>query len=182
MEIDRTLVQACIKQNRGAQKQLYLTLLPYLRAVVRRYLRNGAFEKDVLQEGFVKLFRSMDKYDFDKAPLKSWAARIFINTAINYNERVIGKPKEEFVNEKHEMPVVDISFETAITDERLLHILKKMPDGYFEIFNLFVIDGYDHREISEMLNISEVVSRKKLSRAKNWLRNSRELLTLGAMK
>ncbi len=178
MTIDQQLIKSCQAKNRAAQKELYLALLPYLRAVVSRYLRDNSFEKDALQESFVKIFRSIDKYDPSKSPLKNWAARIVINTCLNYNERVIGLPTEEFIADTHDSQTsAEIKVE-EITDERMLDVLKQMPKGYFEIFNLFVIDEYSHKEIAKMLNIAEAVSRKKLSRAKSWLRKSGALATI----
>lgn len=178
MEINQQLIKSCQAKNRAAQKELYLALLPYLRAMISRYLRDSSFEKDALQESFVKIFRSLEKYAPDKAPLKNWAARIVINTCLNYNERVIGLPTEEFIPETHDTDTSERIRVEEITDERMLDVLKQMPTGYFEIFNLFVIDEYSHKEIATMLNIAEAVSRKKLSRAKNWLRKSGALATI----
>jgi len=178
MEINKQLIQACQAKDRAAQKALYLALLPYLRAVINRYLRDNSYEKDALQESFVKIFRSIDKYDPAKAPVKNWAARIVINTCLNYNERVIGLPAEEFIAETHDSENAEEIKLDKITDEKMLNVLKAMPQGYFEVFNLFVIDEYSHKEIAKMLNIAEAVSRKKLSRAKNWLRKSEALISI----
>ncbi|MFK7806412.1 MAG: RNA polymerase sigma factor [Saprospiraceae bacterium] len=169
MSAEQSIIQSCIKQKRDAQQQLYRLLLPYLRAVATRYLRDNSYVKDVLQESFVKVFRSIEKYDSNKAPLKNWAARIVINTCLNYNERVIGLPAEELDVEIHdhaEFPEIS----ALTTDDELLALLKQMPAGYFEVFNLYVIDGYSHKEIGVMLQMTEASSRKKLSRAKNWLK------------
>ncbi len=179
MEVDYDLIQSCIAQDRKAQKQLYELLLPYLRAIANRYLRDTSYIKDVLQESFVKIFRSLDKYNFDKAPLKQWAAKITINSAFNYNKRVIGVPKEEFVVASHETPILPANVQNW-TDDDLLLTLKKMPEGYFEVFNLFVVDGYAHEEIAVMLGISEALSRKRLSRAKAWLKKNYEKIDLRA--
>ena len=158
-------------KDRKAQKQLYGLLLPYLRAIASRYLRDTSFVKDVLQESFVKIFKNIEHYDANKAPLKQWAARITINSSINYNKRVIGTPSEEFIIEKHQR-AVEPGVLQKFTDENLLAILKKMPGNFFEIFNLSVIDGYSHAEIAVMLNINESLSRKRLSRAKLWLKKT----------
>ncbi|MFK8102968.1 MAG: RNA polymerase sigma factor [Saprospiraceae bacterium] len=171
MEIDYDLIKSCIAQERKAQKQLYELLLPYLRAVAHRYLRDTSYVKDVLQESFVKVFRSIEKYDPKQAPLKQWAAKITINNCFNYNKRVIGIPKEEFVIDSHETPVLPTDLQNW-TDDYLLLILKQMPEGYFEVFNLFIIDGYAHEEIALMLDIKEALSRKRLSRAKVWLKKN----------
>lgn len=171
MQIDHALIKACVSQNRKAQKQLYVQLLPYLRAIACRYLRDTSYEKDVLQESFVKVFKNIGQYNFDKAPLKYWAAKITINHCINYNKRIIGLPKDEFVASDHEIPR-PIGDTKDWTDETLLAILKKMPEGYFEVFNLFVIDEYSHEDIAGMLDISAALSRKRLSRAKVWLKKN----------
>lgn len=177
MQAEQSLIQSCIRQKRDAQQALYRLLLPYLRAVATRYLRDTSYVKDVLQESFVKIFRSIDKYDPQKAPLKSWAARIVINTAINYNDRVIGTPTEEFMIDAHEQSELPEVLEN-LTDDALLALLKEMPKGYFEIFNLYVIDGYSHKEIAEMLDTTEASSRKKLSRAKAWLQKKKTCLLI----
>lgn len=171
MQIDNDLLESCAAQNRGAQKQLYQLLLPYLRAVANRYLRDTSYVKDVLQESYVKIFKNIDKYDFNKAPVKQWAAKITINNCLNYNKRVIGIPKEEFVIEKHQTSVTPAVLQNW-SHENMLTVLKRMPEGYFEVFNLFAIDGYAHDEIAAMLGISEALSRKRLARARNWLKKT----------
>ena len=164
-----------MQQDRTAQRQLYDQLLPYLRGVCRRYLRNDSFTMDVLQESFIKLFRSLDRYDSNRAPLKGWAARIVINTCLNYNDRVIGAPTDELseLDEPVETPATVVETDWAkLTDDRLLGLLRRMPTGYLEVFNLFVIDGYSHQEVANLLSINETTSRQKLTRAKAWLRRS----------
>ena len=171
MTINEKLIKACRSQDRIAQKQLYKLLLPYLRAVANRYLRDTSYVKDVLQESFVKIFKNINKYDSKKAPIKKWAAKIVVNNSLNYNERVIGYTKEEFDGSRHDV-VYTPQVTGEFTDEHLLRILKQLPKGYFEVFNLFVIDGYKHEEIAKILGISEALSRKRLSRAKGWLKKN----------
>lgn len=170
MLVSKKLVDLCLSQNRAAQKQMYELLLPYLRAIASRYLIDTSYTKDVLQESFVKIFRSISHYNFEKAPFKQWAARITINNCLNYNKRVIGVPIEELVVAKHQGMVFPAVSEKWSTENMLL-LLKQMPEDYFEVFNLNIIDGYSHAEISELLNISEDLSRKRLSRGKTWLKN-----------
>lgn len=167
MQIDDDLIRSCIANNRVAQKQLYGLLLPYLRAVANRYLRDNSYIKDALQESFVKIFKNVGKYDSQRASFPSWAAKITINSCLNYNLRVIGAPKDEFVVETHQ-PIVR-SFDEKWSTEELLLILKRMPEVYFQVYNLFVIDGYAHEEIATMLGISEALSRKRLSRGRAWI-------------
>ncbi len=169
MQIDDHLIKSCKSQNKIAQRQLYELLLPYLRAVANRYLRDTSYTKDVLQVSFVKIFKNIDTYDPNKAPLNKWAAKIVVNNCFNYNDRVIGIPKEEFVAIQHES-ATSPQIMKDLSDEHLLFILKQMPKGYFEVFNLFAIDGYKHEEIATMLGITEALSRKRLSRARSWLK------------
>ncbi len=180
MNIAENLIQACAKPDRAAQKELYLKLLPYLRAVANRYLKDTSFTKDVLQESFVKIFKHIHKYDPNKAPIKNWATRIVINTSINYNERVVDEYTEELIIDIHES--LEAQPMEQLSDSILLTLLKKMPKGYFEIFNLFVIDGYNHQEISSILGISEALSRKKLSRARSWINKTYSLSSLNMKK
>lgn len=165
------LIQACKSQNKMAQKQLYKLLRPYLRAIAFRYLRDTSFVNDTLQETFVKVFLGIDKYDSNKASIKQWAARITINVCINYNRRVIGTPSEELVILAHDTPIVPAAYK-EMSDEYFLEILKLMPDNYAEVFNLFVIDEFDHQEIAEILGITVELSRKRLSRARSWLKKT----------
>ena len=169
MEISIDIIRACIKQQRAAQGKVYKTLLPYLRAVAYRYLKDTSYVKDVLQESFIKIFRRLDKYDASNGTLKQWTARIVINTSLNYNERIIGLPKEELKMFKLDIHHAPLAIQ-KLSNEHLLYILKQMPDKYFKVFNLHVIDGYSHQEIGSILNISQELSRQRLSRARNWLK------------
>lgn len=171
MQIDDKLIKQCRLKNREAQKQLYLLLLPYLRAITTRYLRDTSYVKDVLQESFMKIFDRLHSYDSTKASIKSWAARIVINRSLNYNERIIKETKSELDETENSL----ICFPEVLSDlseKHLLHILKQMPREYFIVFNLFVIEEYNHREISEFLKISEALSRKRLSRARAWIQKT----------
>ncbi len=171
MQIDHKLINGCRRNNREAQKQMYLLLLPYLRAVANRYLRNTSYVKDVLQESFMKIFEKLNEYDSQKASIKNWAARIVINKSINYNNRIIKESTTE-IDEK-QRPV--ICFPSVLADQseqHLLYLLKQMPENYFIVFNLYVIEEYRHEEIAKFLNISESLSRKRLSRARAWIKKT----------
>ncbi|MCC7245231.1 MAG: sigma-70 family RNA polymerase sigma factor [Saprospiraceae bacterium] len=170
MLVNSTLIDACIGQDRAAQRQLYEELLPYLRAIANRYLRNPSWWKDALQESYVKIFRNISQYEHEKASFQHWAAKIVINTCLNYNQRNKGNSLVEFVLNLHDFPV-DPSITQYYSDEFLLQILKCLPDGYFEVVNLHVIEGFSHQEIGQMLGIQEALSRQKLARARAWLIN-----------
>jgi RNA polymerase sigma factor (sigma-70 family) len=145
-------------------------LLPYLRAIAKRYLRNDTFWKDVLQESFVKIFKHISQYNYNKGTIQSWSAKIVINTCLNYNSRISQNSFEELSLSDYQL-AASTSVSQSLSDEELLIILKQMPESYFEVFNLYVIDGFDHQEIAQILGIDAALSRQRLTRAKNWLRN-----------
>lgn len=171
MQIENNLIELCRSNNRSAQKELYTLLLPYLRSIAQRYIRDHSYMKDILQESFVKVFKSINTYDPEYGSIQKWAARIVVNSCFNYNDRVIKTPNVEFDNSKHDLAESTSNLE-SFTDEHLLILLKKMPSEYFRVFNLFIIDGYSHDEISDILSISSTLSRKRLSRAKLWLKKA----------
>lgn len=170
MDITEIILTQCKQGIPDAQRQLYSTILPYLRAIAGRYLKDESYSKDVLQESFVKIFRSLDNYDSKKGLFKTWAARILINTCLNYNSRVIGEPTEEIGEQTNELSV-NYSDYSEFSDEHLLVILKQMPNKYYNVFNLAIIEGFSHQEIADMLQISAMSSRKQLSRGRKWLQN-----------
>lgn len=171
MDIDIKIIKSCMLQNRTAQKQLYLLLMPYLRAVATRYLKDTSFVKDVLQESYVKIFKSIGSFDIKKGSIQSWSARIVINNCYNYNERIIGESHEEL--DSNEQSIICFpELVKDISNENLLSLLKQMPIGYYEVFNLFIIEGYSHEEISSILEISESLSRKRMSRARTWVKET----------
>ncbi len=178
MQISNDLIKACMNQERKAQKQLYDLLLPYLRAVADRYLRDSSFCKDALQESFIKIFKSIAQYNPQIAPFHQWAVKIVVNTCFNFNQRIITKTHEELNPIQHDIPIAPETIKD-LSDEYLLWILKQMPNDFFEVFNLFVIDEYSHEEIAEILNINEALSRKRLSRAKQWLKENLTISALG---
>lgn len=169
MHVEEALIHSCKKNDSNAQKRLYMLLLPYLRAIVNRYLRDTSYEKDALQESFVKVFKTIDSFDQQKGELKSWAGRITINTCLNLNKRLIGQAMEAFESLEYVQPTESKDY---ATDRKgiLFKLLKDMPPDFSDVFNLFVIEGYDHKEIAEILSIETTLSRKRLSRARVWLR------------
>lgn len=170
-KINKDIINACKRKERSAQKAVYQVLLPYLKPIAKRYLRNNQYVLDVLQESFVKIFLDINQFSEKKGTLFSWARKIVINKSINYNNRIIGMHKLD-IESLEIADSFDLKDEKSIDKKSLEIILKKMPKGYFEVFNLYIIDGYDHNEISEILDITPVLSRKKLSRAREWFRNS----------
>jgi len=145
-------------------------LLPYLNVICQRYLNNQSERSDVLQETFISLFKNLHQFDVNKASFKTWATRIAINYCLKNNERGKRNTTQELIVPLHE-PKLNPSVLQKLSNEELLLWMKKMPENYYAVFNLFVADGFNHQEIAELLKISESLSRQRLSRAKAWLKD-----------
>lgn len=169
MEITIALIYRCTSNDRLAQKQLYATLLPYLNIICQRYLNNASDIRDVLQESFISIFKNIKQYDASKSGFKTWATRITINRCLKNNIRGKKSRTQELIIPLHEETTAPDILK-KLSDEELLIWFKKMPEQYFQVFNLFVIDGFSHQEIAKILNIEEALSRKRLSRSRVWLK------------
>ncbi len=179
MKISSFLIEKCLAQNRQAQKELYLKLFPYLKAVAVRYLKNKSLINDVLQESFIRIFNKIDQFDSGKGNFLKWSTRITINAVLSYNDRFDTKDYEFniLLHDTGTTPEILKVF----SNEMLLSFLRKMPYELYEVFNLFIIDGYSHEEISALLKISNALSRKRLSRARNWLKSNTHYISMEAL-
>ncbi|MGK7394214.1 MAG: RNA polymerase sigma factor [Candidatus Cyclobacteriaceae bacterium M3_2C_046] len=167
-----------MKKDRKAQRVLYDHFKFSLRGVCLRYAGNEAEADDIFQEAFIKVFQNLKKLK-DPQALPGWVRQTVIRTAINYyHQQQRNNMKElDTTNEYYSdfsMVLDDLS------NQQLLELIKSLPDGYRVVFNLYVIDGYTHREISEMLKISENTSKTQLFKAKSILK--RALTRLGIKK
>ncbi|MDD2476001.1 MAG: RNA polymerase sigma factor [Dysgonamonadaceae bacterium] len=167
---DFELIQNIRKGNSSAMKELYLHYIQYLTAVCSRYIIIEADLKDVLQESFVKIFTSIDKFEYrGVGSLKAWMARIVVNESLKFikkNERF------DFVQNEWELP--DVTNEEAPdTDDIPAHVIQEMirqlPIGYRTVFNLYVFEDKSHKEIASILGIKENTSASQLYKAKNKL-------------
>ncbi len=165
----KLLVTGCVKQDPTAQKELVEKFSSMLYTVCLRYMGNSHSAKDVLQDSFIRIFKGIHTYDCDRGSLQGWMRRVTINVAL----KQINKNKTRYFSEISENEI-GMEKQPAITDqlaaEDLLKVVQTLPEGYRQIFNLSVVEGYNHREIGEMLGIEEVTSRSQLSRAKQLLR------------
>ncbi|NNF33556.1 MAG: RNA polymerase sigma factor [Saprospiraceae bacterium] len=165
---ENQLVKACLDGDSKAQKFLFESLGKKMMAVCMRYARNRQEAEDMLQDGWVRVFTQLHTFSF-QGPLEAWIRRVIVNSAL----RRIGK--KSYQNESIGIPDhmdTPIS-ETAISnlrEEELLNYINMLPVGYKTVFNLYVIEGYSHREISEMLECGESTSRSQLVKAKKMLK------------
>ncbi|MCF8332478.1 MAG: RNA polymerase sigma factor [Bacteroidales bacterium] len=166
---EKTL-KGCRQGKAGAQKKLYEAHAATMLGVCLRYVKNMAEAEDVLQEGFIKVFKNIDKFD-RKGSLSGWIYRIMVNTALNF---LRSKNKIQFAEYEGDLPAddeQDIYINEEYTQQQILEVIRDLPEGYRTVFNLYVIDGYKHREISDKLGISINTSKTQLAKARRMLRD-----------
>lgn len=165
MEQDARLVKECLKNNRAAQKQLYEHYAATMLGVCFRYTKSTADAEDVLQEGFVRVFRNLHQYRGD-GELGAWIRRIMVTTALNYLKRN-ARYQHDLAFDKLEMhPVTDENPEITLNTKELTSLVQQLPSGYQAIFNLHAVEGYSHVEIGNLLGISDGTSRSQYARAR----------------
>jgi RNA polymerase sigma-70 factor (ECF subfamily) len=160
------IFEQCRKGNTNAQRMLYELYKGRLMGLCRRYTQNRDEAQDVLQESFIRIFTHFDQLRSPEK-LESWMKSTTIRTAINFYHKGKGRalmftsPKEY-----DECDAVDGSSMEHFSDEFLVSIINRLPDGCRLVFNMFAIEGYSHAEIAEMLNVSEGTSRSQFHHAK----------------
>ncbi|APY08530.1 RNA polymerase subunit sigma-70 [Winogradskyella sp. J14-2] len=165
------LIKKCINQDAKAQSQLYKQYASKLFSLCLKYSKNYAEAEDNLHDAFITVFSKIDQYK-NKGSFEGWLKRIAINTSLQRYRENVGV--FDIVNEGNiEDVTVDISNENLSIDF-LLKIIQELPDRYRLVFNLYVLDGYSHVEISELINISTGTSKSNLARARMILKEKIE--------
>jgi len=165
------LINGCKQNERKAQSEIYQLFAGKLFGLCLKYSRNYQEAQDNLHNGFLTIFDKMEQYKF-KGSFEGWLKRIIINTALQtYRDKnILNLVSDEFPEE------VDLEIEGEnISLDYLLELIQGLPTRYRLVFNLYVLDGYPHKEIANMLSISEGTSKSNLSRAKVILRDKIEL-------
>ncbi len=164
---EQALIEGCCNHDRACQRALYDRYARKMFTVCQRYTRTAAEAEDVLQEGFIKVFAHLKTFRGD-AKLETWLTRIFINASLNYQRQklylfpMVDVETVPLVQHGH-FSLVDLEL------EELLNLIKALPDGCRVVFNLFAIEGYGHKEIAELLGISEGTSKSQYNRARHLL-------------
>ena len=165
---DEQMVQGCIQKNTIVQKYLYEKFAYDMMGVCLRYADNREEAEDVLQNGFIIVFQNIESFK-GTGPLGGWIRKIMVNTALT-NIRKNKKLKRNIIFENIEfmLPSSNHIYENLVAKD-LLKIIQTLPTGFRTVFNLYAIEGYTHKEIGDMLGISEGTSKSQYSRAKTYL-------------
>ena len=178
---EQEILQACKKNDPSAQKILFDQYAGRLLGICARYCPNMEDAKDALHEGFIKIFKQIDRFK-GNSKLETWMTRIMINTAIDHFKKGL---KYKFM-EEDQLQTYDENVEIVFEEEEeiqlsdLYKVIEELPDGYRIIFNLYAIEGFTHKEIAQELNISEGTSKSQLARARKHLQKLlKEKLNIG---
>jgi len=165
MYTDKELIERCLENDPRAQEFLYKRFSRRMYGVCLRFARNTLEADDILQEGFIKVFTFLKDFRQDGS-LEGWIRRTIVNTAINYYHSKENEWKETSIDKAESFQSVSEDVLDKISTNDLLDIIRELPEGYRMVFNLYIIEGYNHQEIAEMLHISENTSKSQLSRAR----------------
>jgi RNA polymerase sigma factor (sigma-70 family) len=163
----QAIIEGCINKDRQSQYLLYKEFYSYCMAICRRYSINDFDAADILNVGFMKVFTHIEKYDRTK-PFKSWLGKIITNTVIDHYRTNLKFSDYDEVSSHENIgnsaPVYD-----QLSYQDLLIMVQSLSPAYRTVFNLFVIDGYSHEEIAELLKISVGTSKSNLFKARQKL-------------
>ena len=167
------LVSGCLKGESGSQKALYEKYKVQLFRVCLRYAKDRAEAEDMLQDGFVKIFTDLHQFSF-QGPLGAWMRRVVVNVALQHIRKSKPLQMNEAIESIADEYQTDASVFSKMNMQTLTKLIQKLPDGYRFVFNMYVIEGYSHKEIAEHLNIEVNTSKSQLSKAKATLRKMLE--------
>ena len=158
------LIQGCINGDRQMQELLYHRFSPKMYSVCLRYSGNAEDARDLLQEGFIKIFKNLSKYRGDGS-FEGWIRRIFVNTSIEHFRK---KVYLQDVTETQERTLEDKEWNVLddLAEKDIMKLIYQLSPGYKAVFNMHVIEGYSHKEIADILGINEGTSKSQLARAK----------------
>jgi len=172
----KIIVEGCVKGKRKYQKKLFELFYGKMMGVCLRYAKNSDEAKDMVQNGFIKVFAKLNVYNFSGS-LEGWIRRIMVNTAIDQIRKNKKDPfsiddDARFKNLEEDIPfdTEEAQKEIKIKAEKAIKAIRELSPAYQTVFNLYVIEGYTHKEIAEYLNISEGTSKSNLAKAKQKLR------------
>lgn len=165
---EEALIKACINNERWAQKKLFEDNYKTLMSLALRYGSCEDDALDIMHESFIKVFKNLDKYQCGTS-LQSWLKRILVNTAIDFYRKEIKRKSEELTEAHHLTSTIPDAL-SNLNSEEILKALQLLPPSYRSVFNMHIIEGFSHREISEILGINESTCRSNLVKARTRLK------------
>ncbi len=168
---DKELVKNCMEGKREAQKLLFERYAGKMLTVCKRYFDNTEEAEDALQEGFIKVFEKLHQWQAS-GPLGGWIRTVMVNTALTHLRSSKKWKDSTDIEAAGDISSTEMDALGSMSADELLQLIASMPVGYRTVFNLFAIEGYAHKEIAEMLNISENTSKTQYLKSKDWLKKN----------
>ncbi len=165
---ERQLIEGCKNGDRRAQKALYDKYSRRMMAVCLRYVKDMEDARDLLQEGFIKLFTNIHQYT-GEGNFEGWVRRIFINNTLEFLRQQDILKNAGDIDDADYLNIPDESTLSQMSANDIMVYVRSLPDGFRTVFNMFAIEGYSHKEIGEILNITESTSRSQYMRARKIL-------------
>lgn len=169
------LIEGCIRNDRRSQQALYEQYCGALLSVCISYTKDEENAVEVLQDGFLKIFQQIRTFDSSRSNIYTWMRTIMVRTAIDSLRRGARQPDQVVMTDVYD-PAIGAEVIERMSAEEILHLLKQLPPNTRAVFQLYVQEGYNHREIGELLHISEGTSKWHLSEARKYLSNSLKLM------
>ena len=164
----KDIVKACLANDRRAQFELYKLYSQAMYNICLRMVRDEKDAEDVLQQSFMDVYSKLNMFKFESS-IGAWIKRIVINNSINFLKK--RKLQLTELNEQHSAVPTLYEEDSCFDVNQIKTAVSKLPDGYRLVFNLYAFEGYDHKEIGEIMGITEATSKSQYSRAKKKLRN-----------
>jgi RNA polymerase sigma-70 factor (ECF subfamily) len=166
--LEEAIIEGCKRKEPKFQELLYQKYSARMMAVCTRYAKTRFEAEDVFHEAFVKVFQNIETYQ--QGSFEGWMTRIFVNTSINNFRRNQKHYNHEQHSEENDSGSADEVILSGISAKELMAVIAELPEGYRLVFNMYVVEGYTHKEIGEMLNIAEGTSKSQLAKAKAYLK------------
>lgn len=167
---ENELIDGCLNNDRKAQKLLYEKYSSKMFGVCMRYAKSKEEAEDILSDSFVQVFVKLSSFKREGS-FEGWIRRIVVNTSITAYRNNLKFNLNDEISEVHQLSDDNETAIDLLNVQQIKSIIQQMPDGYRMIFNLYVIEGYNHREIAELIGINEGTSKSQFSKAKKWLQN-----------
>lgn len=162
------LINGCIRGDRQMQEELYNRFAGKMYAVCLRYANNAEDAQDLLQEGFIKVYKNLHRFRAEGS-FEGWIRRVFINSSIEHLRKKSLQVSKVTDKEESTIEDGDITALDSLAEQDIINLIQELSPGYRTVFNLYVIEGYSHKEIAEQLGISEGTSKSQLARARSIL-------------
>jgi RNA polymerase sigma-70 factor (ECF subfamily) len=169
LDQEKNIIKKCLRGNSRAQQTLYENYKVKWFMISLRYANNRTEAEDMLQEGLISIFRDLKQFDPKKASFSAWSSKVMVNAALQYLRKWKKLSFNRSIADEDEQYSSNENIYDSLGAKELTELIQELPDGYRTVFNLYVVEGYKHREIAALLAISENTSKSQLMKAKKVL-------------